>query len=95
MWVYLVVLVAGWAIAFLNLIPRAIENRLGKFQLVSLYFILFIMGIKIGIDDSAIQFINVLGIEALVLSIGAIAGSLVLTSVAVKTLFNKKWEKEQ
>ncbi len=95
MWVYIVVLATGWAIAFLNLVPRAIENRLGKFQLASLYVILFVMGIKIGMDDNVIQFINVLGIEALALSIGAIAGSLVLTSVAVKTLFNKKWEKEQ
>ena len=72
----LIFLIAGIMIGYFDIVDK---NYLDKFKLIpfiSLLFILFLMGSKIGMDPKIFKNINVIGFKAFIIALGSIGGSL-------------------
>ncbi len=71
------------------------ENRLTKSvdSIISwlIYLLLFVLGISVGINEVILNNINTILLKVVLLTVGAIAGS-VLVSYFTYTLFFKKYE---
>ena len=53
----------------------------------SVYTLLFLLGLSIGINTTIIKNIGTIGIQAFIFAVGAIGGSIILTFVVEKLLF--------
>ncbi|MFW6324174.1 MAG: LysO family transporter, partial [Desulfovibrionales bacterium] len=56
---------------------------------VCVFFLLFILGVSIGRNEKVISNLPSMGITALLLSLGAVAGSLCLTFLVEKIFFGR------
>ncbi|MDD3839947.1 MAG: LysO family transporter [Clostridia bacterium] len=88
---YLVFIAIGWIIGYLDIIPNNMGEGISKAQFICLLFILFIMGLKIGLDATIINSWDSIGFKAFVLACGSILGSLFLTRIVAKNFFYNKW----
>ena len=72
------------------------ENRLTKSvdTIISwlIYLLLFVLGISVGINEVILNNINAILLKVVLLTVGAVAGS-VIVSYFTYTLFFKKYEK--
>ncbi len=73
-----VAVVVGFMFARLNLIPKASNKMVGKLGNLALIVLLFSMGLGLGANPELINSLPSLGLKALVLSLGAILGSVLL-----------------
>lgn len=71
---------------FINGIPKLIKI-VDKFIGYSIYLLLFLLGISVGINEKIINNLDSIGIKALWITIGAITGSVLVTWFLYKTLF--------
>ncbi len=81
---YLAILLVGGFIGFKELANKKIISKLDHIQSGSLLFLLFIMGIRIGLDDKVISSFLKLGVQALVLSVFSIVFSVLLIKLVSK-----------
>ena len=65
------------------------KTTVDKLTQVVIFLLLFVMGISIGSDKLIIKTLPTLGIQSLIITIGALAGSVLLAWL-VYTLFFKK-----
>lgn len=77
----IIFLVLGLIIGFFDIIPQAYMDKFKLIPTISIVFILFLMGSKIGMNPKIIKNINTLGFKALIISIGSIIGSLVFIKI--------------
>ena len=56
----------------------------------AIYLLLFLLGISVGIDQEIMNNIFIYGYRSLVLSLGAMAGSVVFSYFVYTFLFNQK-----
>jgi len=91
MWILLICLIAGGIVGFFLPLKKKHEMLFSRIQLFCLYFIVFVMGLKIGSDDKVIAYIGTLGLQAAVLAAGTIGGSVILTYAGVM-FFKKQWK---
>lgn len=85
---YILIIWLGAYLGFKDKLPNKIVVHLSKLQYWSLLFLLFVMGINIGINDKVINTFYQLGYQALVLSFFSIIMSVLgvrLISRFVKT----------
>ena len=73
---YLAILVLGGLIGYKNLLDDFWIEKLGCIQNYVLLFLLFIMGVNIGIDEDAVKYFHVIGYQSIVLAIFAIIFSI-------------------
>lgn len=91
---YLVILFIGIFIGYKEISHKKLLERLSHFQMAALIVLLFIMGIRIGVDEEVINTIGILGFQAFVLSAGAIIGSSLAVFIYRKIFrYNKRGEK--
>jgi uncharacterized membrane protein YbjE (DUF340 family) len=57
---------------------------------IAIYVLLFLLGVSVGTNKTIIQNIDTLGAQAILLSIGAVAGSIVLAFFTYKFYFKTK-----
>ena len=69
---------------------RLNERLLNRLLMLSIYLLLFLMGVSIGTNEQLVKNLSALGLQALVLTLGAVAGSL----IAAKILFYL-WKKRK
>ncbi|MGE0078337.1 MAG: LysO family transporter [Bacteroidales bacterium] len=55
----------------------------------AIYALLFLMGIGIGANKTIMSSLHTLGLNALIISVGGIAGSILLAWITYKYLFKK------
>lgn len=60
----------------------------------AIFLLLFLLGLAIGRNDEIMRNLHSLGLQALLITIGGVAGSVLLAFVLYKTLF-KKGENEK
>ncbi|RKD34609.1 LysO family transporter [Thermohalobacter berrensis] len=89
---YLIILLIGVIIGSKNIINKKIGNSLDKIQKVCLLFLLFIMGIRIGIDDRVVSNFLKLGFKAILISILGIVLSVFLVKLVKDIVFKKSKE---
>lgn len=58
----------------------------------AIYLLLFLLGISVGTNDTIISNIGKIGIQALLLTIGAVTGSILLSWLTYKFFFRKHEE---
>lgn len=92
---YLIILFLGIFIGYKEISHKKLLERLNHLQMAALVALLFIMGIRIGVDKEVINSIGTLGLQAFVLSGSAIFGSVAIVFLYRKvTHLNKRGEKK-
>ncbi|WP_051531083.1 LysO family transporter [Clostridiisalibacter paucivorans] len=89
---YLGILVIGGVFSYKDVFGKKIHGKLDIIQTICLLFLLFIMGVRIGLDDKVISSFLKLGFQALIISIFSIAFSVILVKL-VKGFIVKNEEK--
>jgi len=91
---YLLILVIGGVVGFKDLANEKLSSKLSILQTVCLLGLLFIMGIRIGLDDKVIASFLKLGYQALIISIFSIVFSVILVK-AVKGYVMRNNDREE
>ena len=83
----LLIMLAGIAIGFpISRYPRAIQLN-NKLISGAIYILLFLLGISVGHNKTILQHLDKIGVQSLIISIGAIAGSVVTLWLVYKFAF--------
>lgn len=64
-------------------------NNIGKIITILIWILLFGLGVKVGSDESVVAKLPTIGLEALIITIGAICGSVLFSWVLMR-LLNKR-----
>ena len=56
----------------------------------AIYLLLFLLGVSVGINDKIIENLDDIGVKALLVTLGAVAGSVLLLWILYKTAFISK-----
>ena len=87
---YLGILILGAYIGFKDKISGKLKSQLSNIQNICLLFLLFVMGIKIGIDENVINSFFSLGVKALIMSLFTIGFSIIGVFFVSKFILKKK-----
>ena len=88
--IYLILtMAAGILLGFLARKNRHLSH-LGKAISLTIYVMLFFLGVKIGSDDMILSNLSDLGLQALVLAIAGITGSVLAAFILYRSMFRNK-----
>ncbi|SHH60654.1 LysO family transporter [Sporanaerobacter acetigenes] len=90
---YLALLIIGGMIGYKDLISEKFNSKLGIIQNICLLFLLFIMGIRIGLDDKVISSFFTIGAKALLLAVFSIVFSVFFVRLVRKFIIADEEEK--
>jgi hypothetical protein len=76
---YVCIILAGFQISKSSLLSEGFYKKIGKFQSMALFFLLGVMGYKVGADDTLIHNLYRIGIEAFTVSSLTIVFSVFFT----------------
>lgn len=83
------VLLSGVLVGYLmRRVPKI--TFIGKMILIFIFLLLFSLGISVGKNEMILKNLSSIGIQALIITIGAVAGSIALTTI----IYNKFFKKE-
>ncbi|MCY1635188.1 LysO family transporter [Marinifilum sp. D737] len=74
---------------FVGKFPKVIKG-VDKMTTWSIYLLLFLLGIGVGLNEKIINNLHTIGLQALILTIGAILGSLIFAYITYKLFFKSK-----
>ena len=57
---------------------------------IAIYALLFLLGISVGLNKTVVQNIGTLGFQALIITTGAISGSVLISWLVYKVFFKEK-----
>ena len=60
-----------------------------KLIMVSIWILLFLLGIAVGTNDAILQNLDTIGLQALILNVGAVGGSVILAWLVYRFFFQK------
>lgn len=86
---YLGILILGAYIGFKDKISKKLKNQLNNIQNICLLFLLFIMGIKIGIDENVINSFFTIGLKAIIISFFTVGFSILGVFLVRKFILGK------
>ncbi len=89
MWVILIVLIAGMALGFI-LREKLNEKFLSRLLLISIYILLFLLGVQIGNNPRILKNLSSLGFQAVAFTFASVIGSLLCIVLIYKLFFLKK-----
>lgn len=87
---YLGILILGAYIGFKDKISEKLKGQLNNIQTICLLFLLFIMGIKIGIDENVINSFLSIGLKAFIMSIFTVGFSIIGVFLVSKFILGKR-----
>ena len=87
---YLCILVVGALIGGRFNLKPSFEKKIVSIQNLALYFLLFVMGIKIGLDREIIYSFGTIGMQGIILALFSILFSVAGVSLVAKTIFAEK-----
>ncbi|PKM49053.1 MAG: DUF340 domain-containing protein [Firmicutes bacterium HGW-Firmicutes-7] len=92
---YLSILAIGIFIGYKEISHKKLLARLNHLQMGALIALLFVMGIRIGADQSVVNVLGTLGIQAFVLASFSVLTSVLAVYIIRKVMhFNKKGERQ-
>lgn len=83
------ILFVGAIFGYKDLINPKLDKNLARIQNICLLFLLFMMGITIGINDEIVKNIFGIGVKAFVIAIFTILFSIVFVRIISKLLFKE------
>lgn len=86
---YLILTMLAGVVA--GLLMRKVKSlsHIGKAISVTIYLMLFVLGVKIGSDENILANLSTLGLQALLLALAGALGSVIFAAVLYKLLFQK------
>jgi predicted tellurium resistance membrane protein TerC len=87
---YIGVILLGAFISYKGKISEKILDKLNIIQTLCLLFLLFIMGIKIGIDEKVISSFFNIGFKAIIMSIFTVGFSILFVFIVSKLFIRKE-----
>lgn len=87
---YLAILILGAYIGFKDKISDKLKKQLNNIQNICLLFLLFIMGIKIGIDENVINSFFSLGLKAVIMTLFTVGFSIIGVFIVSKFILGKR-----
>ena len=81
---YLGLLIIGGFLSFKGLIHKQMMNRIDKLQMACLFALLFIMGLRIGMDEEIVKAFGQIGLHAILFAAFTIAGSVLMVHLFVR-----------
>ena len=89
----LLIMLAGILTGFaINRYPLAIKVN-DKLISWAIYMLLFLLGISVGLNKTIVQNLDKIGIQALIITIGAISGSVLALWIVYRLLFEEEQNK--
>jgi len=86
----LVLMTLGIALGFfVGKFPKIIKG-VDKMTTWSIYLLLFLLGIGVGLNEKIINNLHTIGLQALILTVGAVLGSLIFAYITYKLFFKNK-----
>ena len=67
-------------------------SHVGKAVSLTVFVMLFFLGVEIGSDEHVLENLSTLGLRAFVLAVTGVAGSVILSMLLYKALFRKETE---
>lgn len=64
-------------------------KHLPKLLNLVIYLLLFFLGISVGVNDMIIKNLHTLGVQALIITVGALTGSIALSWLVYRYFFSK------
>jgi uncharacterized membrane protein YbjE (DUF340 family) len=61
-----------------------------KLCTLAIFLLLFLLGLNVGTNDEILKNFHNLGLQAIILTLGAVFGSLIVALITYKLFFNKK-----
>lgn len=92
---YLGLLLLGGLFGYKGLGGEKLNSKLGIIQTICLLFLLFIMGVRMGLDEKVISSFLELGFQALIISIFTIVFSVLLVMSVKKYVVKNMKQGEQ
>lgn len=77
--IVLLIMLLGVAVGYLFRRKDKLIKISEKLVTLFIYLLLFVLGVEVGGDDSVMNNLSSLGLDALLLSLGGIAGSVLVT----------------
>lgn len=87
---YLLLLLAGGIIGYHDLASEKLQGKLGKIQTCCLLFLLFTMGVRIGLDENVISSFFTIGFKAIVLCSFSVLFSVLFVKLVKNFIIGKK-----
>lgn len=87
---YLAILALGALIGYKNLLNDFLVQKVSMIQNYALLFLLFIMGISIGIDKDVVKYFGVIGYQSIVLAIFTIVFSVLFVKLVSKKVLREE-----
>ena len=81
---YLILLIIGGLLSYKGLIHEKLIRKAGSIQLLFLYVLIFIMGLRIGLDRKIVDAIYDIGFKAAIYAVVTILFSLLAVYIASK-----------
>lgn len=69
---------------------KKIENKIDIFTTISIYALLFFIGISVGSNETIVNNLDKIGLNALILTIAAVLGSIFTSFFVYKFFFRNK-----
>ena len=61
-----------------------------RFTTWSIYLLLFLLGISVGLNDKIMNNLDTIGVKALYLTLGAVGGSIILALIVYRLFFKEE-----
>lgn len=90
MFLLLSILFIGLFFGFLLRKFEKMEKPLNSIIMISIYGLLFFIGINVGSNEVILKNLTKIGINAFILTIAAVAGSILVSIPVFKNFFNNK-----
>ncbi len=90
----LLFLAAGVFVGYLLRTRKSILVTAGTATTWSLYVLIFLLGISVGTNDAVVRALGRLGVQALILSVGGIVGSILVGCLVSRMFFERKCHEE-
>ncbi|MBE9466891.1 MAG: LysO family transporter [Bacteroidetes bacterium] len=87
--IVLSVMVAGIILGALLNDKKKLISIIDKFTNWAIYALLFLLGISVGLNKTIINHLDSIGVKALIITIGAVLGSITTALIVYKIFFKK------
>lgn len=89
---YIAVLLLGGFISARGFLKPGVEKQADRLLNGSLFVLIFMMGIKIGMDENVLNSFRTIGVQALVLAVSSVVFSIVGVRLVAKYVL--RWEED-
>ncbi|MCP4119979.1 MAG: lysine exporter LysO family protein [Desulfobacteraceae bacterium] len=88
----LVIMAVGMLIGYLLREKKALFAVIDRIVMAVIFLLLFVLGISVGLNETVVTSIHIIGVKAVVLTGGAVAGSVLCCGLAWRLFFSETKE---